>query len=278
MTQIPYTTFPFKHATSSAHSTKLPQAKLALQYVVLHVSPTLSLCLPCAAKIVLPGSVLNLTNFKLQTETASALQISQPQLASFTDPKHFYVSTSLSPSAVVFLTVAEGAHIGSEYPRIELREMVSGGAAQASWSVNGSVVHSMTFAGSVQTLPPGRPQTVIAQIKADGPGLDAEPMQVRVIGSASGSGASITVTPNGKKGAVLDPKYVLGTNYTIRITAGKGLISVYYNSMIAPAFTVASTQGSCYFKVGNYMQSNTTFDKKTASSGVRVSSVQISEK
>lgn len=53
--------------------------------------------------------------------------------------------------------------------------------------------------------------------------------------------------------------YKLGAPYAFRLTAGNGVISVYYGagaSTPAATYPVSGTGLGTYFKAGNYLQSN----------------------
>lgn len=224
--------------------------------------------------------MLNLATFKLQMPTFQAGQseqtVIQPTLATFSDPTYFYTN---SAGAVAFVTNAGGATTqGSQYPRCELAEVLytgRGGEHAAAWSIAAAAVHTMTFTGATIRLTPVRPIVVIAQIK----GATDVPLQIRVTGSAKGN--IIQAAIFNRVVFTLDPKYVLGTKYTIQIVAGQNKIQVYYNGalMVNLANTAETADPSVGFKVGNYLQSNTATygEAATATSEVWVYSLQVSQ-
>ena len=82
-----------------------------------------------------PAGIINLTNWKLTLPTGDdePVEVTQPELTQFRDPRYFHVDPV--GDGVVFRAPVGGATTGnSEYPRSELREMTASGKKQASWS------------------------------------------------------------------------------------------------------------------------------------------------
>jgi poly(beta-D-mannuronate) lyase len=69
-------------------------------------------------------------------------------------------------------------------------------------------------------------------------------------------GDHLFVEGGGEELGDLNPAYVLGTEFTVRITASAGIISIHYNDSATPVVQVPSTAPACYFKAGAYTQSN----------------------
>ncbi len=202
------------------------------------------------ADATLPGEILDLTNWKLTLpigETDDPTEIVQPELGTYTIDPYFQVGPG--GDVVVFHANAGGVTTsGSHFPRSELREMTDGGANKAAWSTT-SGVHTMTITQAVTHLPDVVPHVVAGQIH------DAEEyvMLVRL------DGERLWVKSGGEEMGVLDPAYVLGDEFTLRITAADGRIDVYYNDLVTPAVSLPYDTTGCYFKAGSYSQSNTEY-------------------
>lgn len=121
-----------------------------------------------AARAAVPGDILNLTSFTLQTPYASGstiVQIKNPQLQRYNDSTFYAAAcTAGSGACVYFFTPEDGAHTsGSSYPRSELRQNVdwstpAAGSKETHWSKATLRVLDAGSAGSV----------CIGQIHADG--------------------------------------------------------------------------------------------------------------
>ena len=119
---------------------------------------------------------------------------------------------------MVFSARADGVTTkNSHYPRSELREM--NGSEKASWS-NTSGSHTLDVCEAITKTPTAKPEVVAAQIH-DG---SDDVMQIRL------EGKTLMVQYNdGKTETVIDPNYVLGTPYNVRIVAEGGKVDVLYN-------------------------------------------------
>ena len=196
----------------------------------------------------LPSSLLNLSNWKLTlpvdtSHAGSPDEIRQPELASFQDSNYFYVNGARD--GVVFTAHCGGATTsGSGYPRSELREMTSGGSANASWSTT-SGTHTMEIRQAITHLPVAKPHVVTGQIHD----ASDDVIVFRLEGS------TLFVDENGERGPVLTSNYQLGTVFTTKFVARNGGVEIYYNGQYIYTYSV-STSG-CYFKAGCYTQSNT---------------------
>ena len=73
----------------------------------------------------------------------------------------------------------------------------------------------------------------------------------------------------------LDPAYVLGTSFNLRIEAGNGRVKVWYNDVLSMDWETVRT--GCYFKAGCYTQSNVEKgDKPDAYGEVVITALAIS--
>lgn len=190
-----------------------------------------------------PGQVLDLTNWNLTLPTGSPGEpdtVEQPALATYSSP--FF---QVDAGGVVFTSDAGGVTTkGSTYPRSELRE--KNGAALAKWS-NRRGTHTLEVRQAVTALPPAKPEVVTAQIhNADDDVIEIRLEDNRLIAQYG--------TDDEKDEFVLDPAYVLGTPYDLRITAAAGRVDVFYNGAHSGGAALAGDDW--YFKTGSYLQSN----------------------
>jgi Alginate lyase len=191
-----------------------------------------------------PGQVLDLHNWYLTLptgETGHPDTVMQPRLASYSSP---FFKVDDARDGVVFTSRAGGVTTeNSTYPRSELREM--NGSELADWS-NRRGAHTMELRQSVTALPPVKPEVVTAQIHD----TESDVIEIRAEDTRL-----IAAYGDGKDEFVLDPAYVLGTPYDLRIVAAEGRIDVFYNGRKAGSAPVAGD--GWYFKTGSYLQSNT---------------------
>jgi hypothetical protein len=204
----------------------------------------------------LPSQVLNLTNWKITLPVSSsggsgssgcqAAEVDQPQLGSYTSQWFKVVGGG---DGVVFRANIEGCTTsGSGYPRSELREETDNGMQDASWSTTSGTA-AMTLTEAVTHLPVVKPQTTFAQIH----NASDDVFEAEATGNGDGT-ATLNVNHNGGVWGVLDSSYVLGTRFTLKIVASGGYIDVYYNGV--QKVHEASSASGCYFKAGDYTQSN----------------------
>jgi hypothetical protein len=190
-----------------------------------------------------PGQVLDLHNWNLTLPTGTSGKpdtVLQPQLATYSGP---FFQLDATHNAVVLTSDAGGVTTeNSSYPRSELREM--NGDQLAEWS-NRSGVHTLEVRQSVTALPPVKPEVVTAQIH------DAKSDVVEIRLEDNRLLASYN---DGDGEFVIDPAYVLGTPYDLRIVAAAGRIDVFYNGALAGGVALAGDDW--YFKTGSYLQSN----------------------
>ncbi len=191
-----------------------------------------------------PSQVLDLQNWYLTLPTGNAGDpdtVRQPALAAYSSP---FFHLAPDREGVVLTSNAGGVTTAnSGYPRSELREM--NGKALASWS-NNAGTHTLEVRQAVTQLPTAKPEVVTAQIHD----TKSDVMEVRLQGKRL-----IGQYADGKQEFVIDPSYVLGTPYDLRIVATDGRIDVWYNGNHAGG--LKQTGSGWYFKTGSYLQSNT---------------------
>jgi hypothetical protein len=197
----------------------------------------------------LPSGILNLTNWKLTlpvdtSHAGSPDEITQPELATYTNPNYFHVNGTAN--GVVFTAPCGGATTsGSGYPRSELREMINNGSSPASWSTT-SGTHTMEIDQAITHLPVVKPHVVAGQIHNAADDVCVFRLE----------GTTLFIDLNGVRGPTLTTGYQLGTRFKVKFVAHNGGVDFYYNGQFIYTYKV-STSG-CYFKTGCYTQSNTS--------------------
>lgn len=212
-----------------------------------------------AAVTNVPASVLNLTNWKVTLPVDGcddgpwADEVTQPQLASFQDPSSFLVNSTRT--GVVFRSRVDGARTSSntKYPRSELREMSNRGEDRASWSNKAAAdgTHTMTMEAAITATPTMKPEVVAAQIHD----ASDDVIMIRLYGKRL-----VMDAEDSHVQMLLDENYVLGTRFTLTITASAGRIRVVYNGSRVVNYQRSGT--GYYFKAGCYTLSNTSFDSR----------------
>lgn len=212
----------------------------------------------------MPSSILNLTDWKLTLPAGDddePLEISQPKLAFYREPRFFYVDPI--GEGVVFRAPVGGVTTsGSDYPRSELREMTDGGKKEASWSAK-SGTHVMTITEAITALPPNKPEVVAGQIHDE----EDDIVMLRL------SGKRLFVEADGDDVGTLDPAYELGTAFTTQFMATRGRIQVSYNGL--KTVEIKRSGKNYYFKAGCYTQSNSDKDDDDAYGEVVIYSLLV---
>ncbi len=195
----------------------------------------------------LPADILNLDDWKLTLpvgEPGAPQEVLQPELSTFSLPPFFHPAPG--GDAVVFRAPVGGVTTsGSSYPRSELREMTASGVEKAAWSTTEGT-HTMEIAQAVTATPPVKPHVVAGQIHD----ANDDVVMIRL------EGPRLFVEAEGTEVEVLDPNYVLGTPFRVKIEAAAGFISVFYEDMLTPKVVLPRDRDGCYFKAGVYTQSN----------------------
>lgn len=194
-----------------------------------------------------PAQVLDLTNWKvtLPMGTSSPIEIKQPQLATYTIDPWFKVNATCTGVQFRAHTSSPVTTSNSSYPRSELREMITNGSANASWSST-SGTHTMFIDQAITAVPTGKKHIVAGQIHD----ASNDVIVVRL------EFPKLYIDINGTDGPVLDPAYTLGKRFTVKFVASGGKINIYYNGNTTPAYTLTKSITNSYFKAGAYTQSN----------------------
>ena len=214
-----------------------------------------------------PGTVLNLTDWKLQLplpadQPGQVEEVNWPALNSYSS---WYFQVNAAGNGVVFRATAGGAKTpGTVFARSELRQMTDDGTRQAAWSSVDST-WSMTVREAITELPPVHPAIVAGQIHGTGSHyvalvrLDGHRLWVKTAAGSAGT---------------LDPDYQLGTIVTITLVASGDLINIYYNGALKVELRERCI--GCYFKAGAYLQSNTKWDAPAAYGEVVIYDLTVS--
>ncbi|MDT0352929.1 polysaccharide lyase family 7 protein [Pseudonocardia charpentierae] len=198
---------------------------------------------PAVGTANIPADVIDLAPWYLTLPTGAAGSpetIENPALAKFTN-EAFKLTDKRD--GVVFSARAGGVTTkNSSYPRSELREM--NGSEHAAWS-NTTGSHTLDVCEAIMKTPTVKPEVVAAQIHD----ASDDVMQIRL------EGKTLMVQYNdGKTETVIDPNYVLGTPYNVRIVAEGGKVDVLYNGEKKAELPLSGS--GWYWKVGAYVQSS----------------------
>jgi|GEM_PF-4879532 len=216
---------------------------------------------------VLPSDVLYLKNWKItlpipqDTDVTKPKEIVQPELDTYSVDPWFKVVHDADGDAVQF-RANHGAisTSGSKNPRSELREMkdnYSGADSSnfASWGTNDGKTHSMFIKQKVTHLTSVKPHTVVGQIHDASSDITVFRVEGNNPGGVSTTAKVYITDGNNTHAYLLDDNYTLGTVFTVKVTASGGVISYEYNGQPVP-YTQTKNATGCYFKIGNYTQSN----------------------
>ncbi|MFD0677997.1 MULTISPECIES: polysaccharide lyase family 7 protein [unclassified Paenibacillus] len=218
----------------------------------------------------LPSQVLYLKNWKLtlpipksSSNPSTPLEIFQPDLDTYSINPWFKVVNDTDGYAVQF-RANHGAvsTSGSKNPRSELREMVDNyttqdSSSQKSWGTNDGKTHSMFIKQKVTHLTSIKPHTVVGQIHDANDDVTVFRVEGNNPGGVSTTAQIYITDGNNTHAYLLDSNYTLGTVFTVKVTASGGVLSYEYNGQTVP-YTQTKNATGCYFKIGNYTQSNDT--------------------
>jgi hypothetical protein len=220
-----------------------------------------------SATPTLPSQVLYLKNWKLtlpipqDTDPTKPKEVLQPELDTYSIDPWFVVAHDADGYAVQFrANHGSVSTSGSKNPRSELREMVdnysgSDSSNLMSWGTNDGKTHTMFIKQKVTHLTIVKPQTVVGQIHDASDDVTVFRVEGNNPGGVSTT-AKVYITDGDNTHAyLLDSNYVLGTVFTVKVTASNGVISYEYNGQPVP-YTQHKDVSGCYFKIGNYTQSN----------------------
>ncbi|MBL8159127.1 polysaccharide lyase family 7 protein [Candidatus Saccharibacteria bacterium] len=217
-----------------------------------------------------PNDIIDLTMWKVTLPIAGdgdgPLEIKQPELATYSLDPYFKVNDA--KNAIVFRAVHGGNTTqNSKNPRSELREMNADGSDEASWSTS-SGTHIMEVKTKVTHLTTVKPHVVIAQIHGGGDDLTVFRLE----------GKSLWITDgDNTHGYLVKDNYELGTPISVKFEAGGGKV-LYYVDGQKVDYELSANADGCYFKAGNYLQSNPTSapdEQDGAYSEVELSDVKV---
>ena len=185
--------------------------------------------------------------------------VEQPALGKLTNE---FFKVDDSGDGVAFSARGDGVTTkNSHFPRSELREM--NGSAKAAWS-NTSGTHTLDVCEAITQVPSAKPEVVGAQIHDD----KDDVLQIRL------EGQKLMVQYNdGKSEQPLDENYQLGTPYNVRIIAADSKVEVLYNGQKKAELPLSGS--GWYWKVGAYVQSNTSTGDAAGSGAVTVYALNV---
>jgi hypothetical protein len=190
-----------------------------------------------------PSDVIDLTNWYLTLPTGRADDPDDVYPPALTGYAGDWFRLNETRNGVVFTANAGGVTTsGSSYPRSELREMIGGELAE--WS-NETGSHVLDVRQAVMQLPEAKPDVVSAQIHDD----EDDVVEIRLEGEHL-----VAEYDDGDAEATLDPAYVLGTPFDLRITAADRRVRISYNGEEKADLPLSGS--GWYFKAGSYVQSN----------------------
>lgn len=158
---------------------------------------------------------------------------------------------------------------GSSYPRCELREMTVDGQ-KASWDYSSDDEHLMEWEVVVHKLPDKKPHVCIGQIHD----VKDDILEIRV------EGEKLVARGRDIKGYIPLMDFELSKAYKFAITVSGGITSFHNlqdNIKITFKEIPLNVKG-CYFKCGNYVQSNPSKGDAKAVSVIFLKNVKLTHK
>jgi len=233
------------------------------------------------AALPAPGTVLNLSTWHLtlpieDPSTGWALQINQPELATYSKNPYFLTVPEGAGVVVVFQTPVDGVKTSNntKFARTELREDYLDmpgypDTGNRSWSMTDGRTHTLTIVEKITYLPLKHPEQALGQIHD--PNNDT--FMLKAVGNNEGKGIRSTSFRRAaqfddssvKKDMVLSGGGTLwvpfDTYFTLQLVVKSGtcIATVQYEGQTYTASnatwaTIDQTKN--YFKAGNYIQSN----------------------
>lgn len=195
------------------------------------------------------ASILTTETWNLTTPAKSLVKKNRPHTVEFPELKTFEDQYfKLTAEGLVLAVPVDGYTTpGSKYSRCEFRELDSN-KSLASWKTS-SGFHRMEVITKVEKTPENKPHICLAQIHDSKDDI----VMVRYEG-----GKIIVSGRNFVKKHLLDVK--LKEEIKIVIECSKKVIKIFVNEHEFE-MPPLDTEG-CYFKAGNYLQSNLTRDKE----------------
>jgi len=257
---------------------------LAASQVTGAPSETVSPAKPTLPSVIgaTPGAILNIgkgagqNHFELGVGRSGDKTIttkSQAQLAAgWTEAPYLY---TVGLDAVFGVRVNGPTTPGSKNPRSELRELDAAGAKYAFDASKGD--HWLTARSRPIHLPPVKPSVVVGQLHDDTDDLIELAVQPRADYATTGKlevVCRIRGTSVGLPKLVAD--YQLGAELSWKIRVGAFGWEVYLGDLAVPVLTSLQagrpklgTSGKvCYFKVGAYLQTNTSVESDPTEYGL----------
>ncbi|CAK4611808.1 hypothetical protein LEN26_008984 [Aphanomyces euteiches] len=219
----------------------------------------------------LPSQVLNLSIWSLDTPedngSGNSRRVYHPALDKY-DNKYLSVPSAGDKFVQLLVPVNGKTTPNSHYPRTEFREVKPNGKGSGDnmdFGLTGS--HRLDATLAVMKLPPKRPGTAVGQLFGDGPcvmlGVKKQDNKYKI--SASNHFDNWKVNEIG----VLDADYKLGTKFSYSIAYQNGKLTISYNGKTVinvdykedhQCNCKSGSDALCYFKAGNYLQTNTDYD------------------
>lgn len=210
--------------------------------------------------------VMDLSRWRLElpvNEGDDVRRVEWPELATFELAPFFRMSED--EDSILFRVNAGGATtVNSQFPRSELREM--NGPNTARWFI-ARATHIMEIEQRIVAITEEKPHIVAGQIHDE----DDDIVMIRF---EDDDDDRLFVESDGDKLGTLDDDYELGQWFNVRIEASEGRVQVFYNGDLRVDESM-SCVGSCYFKAGAYLQSNTDEDDASAYGEVEIRSLTI---
>lgn len=219
--------------------------------------------------IKFPSQILNLSSWKITLPINDAQEIFTPTLYDYSIEPWFKAVKDKDGWAVQFRANHGGSTTGgSNNPRSELREMLKNYHYQNSksyvaWS-NTKGTHTMWIKQKVTHLTYVKPHTVTGQIHDASDDVCVFRVEGLNGGSSGTSGtvgkldslAQIWITDgNNTHAYLIDAAYKIGTVYEVKFIAHDGVLEFEYNGKRV-AYKKTKSYSGCFFKLGDYTQSN----------------------
>ncbi len=196
-----------------------------------------------------PGGNFDLSQWKLTLPDATASEVKQPALASYTS-SYFY--TAADGAMVFWCPVTGGTTSGTTFPRSELRELLDGRNSSVNWTGDGT--HILNAQCRIVQLP-STPKVIIGQVH----GYNTQTL-VKLQYNDGTIEVNIRNSPTGS-----DTKYKLFSarvgdvlTYQIKVVDGVATVTVNGTAVTQNFFAsdAAWRDVTFYFKAGAYVQDN----------------------
>ena len=182
-----------------------------------------------------------------------------PELETYNDDNY-----QLFPNYIRMVAPCDGFTTpNSSYCRTEFRELING--EKAAWDGT-TGLHEMTYKFKAITLPVKKPDVCIGQIHDEKDDL----IELRV------EGEKLVVRGKLFTGyVVVDDAFKLDQEYNAVLGSDKGSVFIIVNNFKTSLKAAKITSKKCYFKVGNYVQSNASKGDKGNKSEIHLYSAKV---